>query len=677
MRFCCPPSRNSKQKKIMARKKTSPSSHSPILIGNCEVTVESNNFSTSKSDPNSLHISTTRNSKIKISVREELNRRCCDDIEQSRAEEKILEVGKNLPLGEEYMFSLVNSKFSDSCYLQILKMYTRELPTMNFAANTGKQSMFLEKCISNGKYCSLLLKSKFAEGSGVVIAAITYQIVPADTQYAEIPIAAVSSDYQRKGFGRLLYKELRKRLWNVGVRAIYCWGDKESEGFWHKLGFQSIAEVDKKGRAGRLPIKADVRRALCFPGGSVLMVSHLGEDISANDSELQKFHFPLRPQKLSSAIDISVHLGKDYNTLGTRDELIPRAESSHPEGLIREEGFCWNGDCEKLDTFGGLGCSKKSSGAGLEKIEADIDAKFCSCYTQNKRRRVWEASLSSLKSKKVKGSHQIDCTEYSGSDRMESCFNECSLAISKGNSFLEVSDTDPLTSNCMENNAKEGRSINMGSEAIVSRGLQSMGDNIQIMLMNIADEAKKIHLTKVIESLGGTVTSDGSISTHVVTGKIRKTLNFCTALCSGAWIVSSSWLKESFQNGRFVDEWPHVLHDEEYMLKYRTGLKDAILRAKARPKALLRGYDICISAHIQPPVKTLSAIVKSAGGNIVSGLNKISEASNAIFVGCEENMEEALSASKKGIQTFSSDWLMNCIMRQELDLQAFQFAESL
>ncbi|EEF32294.1 hypothetical protein RCOM_0255070 [Ricinus communis] len=572
----------------MARKKTSPSSHSPILI-----------------------------------VREELNRRCCDDIEQSRAEEKILEVGKNLPLGEEYMFSLVNSKFSDSCYLQ----------------------------------------------------------------YAEIPIAAVSSDYQRKvigshsllflahsaiklalfsalysteekyayGFGRLLYKELRKRLWNVGVRAIYCWGDKESEGFWHKLGFQSIAEVDKKGRAGRLPIKADVRRALCFPGGSVLMVSHLGEDISANDSELQKFHFPLRPQKLSSAIDISVHLGKDYNTLG----------------------FCWNGDCEKLDTFGGLGCSKKSSGAGLEKIEADIDAKFCSCYTQNKRRRVWEASLSSLKSKKVKGSHQIDCTEYSGSDRMESCFNECSLAISKGNSFLEVSDTDPLTSNCMENNAKEGRSINMGSEAIVSRGLQSMGDNIQIMLMNIADEAKKIHLTKVIESLGGTVTSDGSISTHVVTGKIRKTLNFCTALCSGAWIVSSSWLKESFQNGRFVDEWPHVLHDEEYMLKYRTGLKDAILRAKARPKALLRGYDICISAHIQPPVKTLSAIVKSAGGNIVSGLNKISEASNAIFVGCEENMEEALSASKKGIQTFSSDWLMNCIMRQELDLQAFQFAESL
>lgn len=31
-----------------------------------------------------------------------------------------------------------------------------------------------------------------------IIAAITYQIVPADTQYAEIPLAAVSSAYQHK-----------------------------------------------------------------------------------------------------------------------------------------------------------------------------------------------------------------------------------------------------------------------------------------------------------------------------------------------------------------------------------------------------------------------------------------------------------------------------------------------
>lgn len=44
---------------------------------------------------------------------------------------------------------------------------------------------------------------------------------------------------------------------------------------------------------------------------------------------------------------------------------------------------------------------------------------------------------------------------------------------------------------------------------------------------------------------------------------------------------------------------------------------------------------------------------------------------------CEEDMEEAILASKKGVWTFSSDWFMSCIMRQELDLEAPQFAESL
>lgn len=28
--------------------------------------------------------------------------------------------------------------------------------------------------------------------------------------------------------------ELRKRLQSVGICTIFCWGDKESEGFWHK-----------------------------------------------------------------------------------------------------------------------------------------------------------------------------------------------------------------------------------------------------------------------------------------------------------------------------------------------------------------------------------------------------------------------------------------------------------
>lgn len=60
-------------------------------------------------------------------------------------------------------------------------------------------------------------------------------------------------------------------------------------------GFIPVAEVDRKGRAGRLPIRADIRKALCFPGGSTLMVSHLHRYNLTNNSISTKFYVPLEP----------------------------------------------------------------------------------------------------------------------------------------------------------------------------------------------------------------------------------------------------------------------------------------------------------------------------------------------------------------------------------------------
>lgn len=64
------------------------------------------------------------------------------------------------------------------------------------------------------------------------------------------------------------------------------------------------------------------------------------------------------------------------------------------------------------------------------------------------------------------------------------------------------------------------------------------------------------------------------------------------------------------------DESPYILNDEDYLLKYRAELRTAVLKAKTSPRALLRGYNVCIAAHVQPPARTLSAIVKSAGGEV-------------------------------------------------------------
>ncbi|PWA80729.1 Acyl-CoA N-acyltransferase [Artemisia annua] len=152
----------------------------------------------------------------------------------------------------------------------------------------------------------------------------------------------------------------------------------------------------------------------------------------------------------------------------------------------------------------------------------------------------------------------------------------------------------------------------------------------------------------------GKVTTDGTAGTHVITGKVRKTLNFCTALCSGAWVISPVWLKESFRARLFV-----------------------VLRARANPGALLKGFEVWLAAHVQPPIDTLSAIVRSAGGNVICDVEKAKDLKKTIFVAGEDSTEEALTAIQKGILTFSNEWFMNCVMKQELDLEAPQFAESL
>lgn len=72
----------------------------------------------------------------------------------------------------------------------------------------------------------------------------------------------------------------------------------------------------------------------------------------------------------------------------------------------------------------------------------------------------------------------------------------------------------------------------------------------------------------------------------------------------------------NFKN-EYADESPHILNDKDYLLKYKSDLKSSVFRARANSHALFKGYNVCITAHVQTPAKMLvSAIVKSAGGNV-------------------------------------------------------------
>jgi hypothetical protein len=127
----------------------------------------------------------------------------------------------------------------------------------------------------------------------------------------------------------------------------------------------------------------------------------------------------------------------------------------------------------------------------------------------------------------------------------------------------------------------------------------------------------------------------------------------------------------------FLGEAEYVFQDDEFKVKYKSELRDAVVRAKERPCSLFSGYTFCLTKNIQPSVNVLSRIIKSSGGKLINKLDDITQPLKTIFLACEEDMELALDAAKRGIKTFSGEWFLSCVMTQELDLEAPQFTESL
>ncbi|KAJ7514870.1 hypothetical protein O6H91_23G064000 [Diphasiastrum complanatum] len=767
----------------MKRKAAPPTS---VLIGNCRVQVPAK--LQYKQTVDSVKVRVPYTGEISISVEDTKKSSTahnleCDNIGQKRR-------------GPEDMgscsFVLLNPKSLDSkghsLLQEVLKLYNEELPAMSYAANTGKESPFLEKCVTTGKYCTLLLRQQTTPGETEVVGAVTYQILPPDTQYAEIPLAAVAKKHQRKGYGAALYAELERRLQAVGVVTVFCWGDQESECFWIRLGFLTVAEVDGRGKPRKLPIKPDVRRAMSIPGSATLMVSHIStktvdlvcndahwNDIAATPLKLSSFGksnvfetllpslnwdaankdaraspalamntptltetkphllitpsasmFPMEPEypghKNISPLNIAGALSSvacGHPTKGLDTMVIDRAEhqSGHQElGLhgttvtfsprqagsgIAEIYTATNGS--DLDDVHEVAANRIGDTSGKENYKpteagADPDVALSvqpSNRPVRKRGRGRRCSAALNENRSVRGKNVSKIGE------MKSCsirlVHEPSLEIQKpgenANDTTIRSIVDELTTASIEvvKDTKDLQHFGRKSEMLIaaSEDYQREADNTSvptdqhkhvIMFMNMANEERRIQLSKFVEKLGGSVTNNGSECTHVITGEVRRTFNFCAAICTGAWVVSPEWLKASVKSNNFVEECPYFLKDKQFESKYKTTLEAVVRRAKQKPRLLLDGFSIYVTKHVQPPIESIQQLISLAGGKVLLDVHDTfpsEDFSHTFIIACEEDMSEALAAAKEGLLTYTSEWIMSSIMKQDLDLTASQFTESL
>lgn len=149
----------------------------------------------------------------------------------------------------------------------------------------------------------------------------------------------------------------------------------------------------------------------------------------------------------------------------------------------------------------------------LDQCDADIHREMrlccdaainsCSCASQNMKRKVWEASWSSIKSKKVKGSHHVDCDMVSGGSLPDDSNQQTFIEYDHG--CLKCSRDEAAFKVLSENTSNIYHEEKHGDDKLGTNDhlhptKPILRQTPVIMLMNIADDMKKAGLIKVIIS---------------------------------------------------------------------------------------------------------------------------------------------------------------------------------
>lgn len=117
-----------------------------------------------------------------------------------------------------------------------------------------------------------------------------------------------------------------------------------------------------------------------------------------------------------------------------------------------------------------------------------------------------------------------------------------------------------------------------------------------------------------MRKLGILVVQDPTTCTHLAAPKMVRTQKFLCALATGPVIVSSEFIDTCIRDGELPDTHDFLLHDEDSEKKFKLKLPDAISRAKANKRSLLRCVPVYCTAEIPNGPETYKAIVESNGG---------------------------------------------------------------
>lgn len=158
----------------------------------------------------------------------------------------------------------------------------------------------------------------------------------------------------------------------------------------------------------------------------------------------------------------------------------------------------------------------------------------------------------------------------------------------------------------------------------------------------------------VLRKLGGFVITDNvtNITSHVICGGPRRTLNVLHAMALGCWLVKKEWVIKSLEAG-------HWLHEEEFeasdwfpAAKIAREEQEQCKEHKYRSELLSSCGFIFVCPKTLPPRNDLISLIKRCSGKVTNSISKAE-----IFIGND------FYPDKTCVKPL---WLLDCVTQHEL-----------
>ncbi|XP_042021664.1 uncharacterized protein LOC121769062 [Salvia splendens] len=177
---------------------------------------------------------------------------------------------------------------------------------------------------------------------------------------------------------------------------------------------------------------------------------------------------------------------------------------------------------------------------------------------------------------------------------------------------------------------------------------------------------------KILARLGGGVASSVLEATHFIADEFVRTRNMLEAIASGKPVVTRSWIESCGQASCLIDEKNYILRDAKKEKEFGFCLPVSLARASQHP--LLLGQKVFVTPNTKPGKDILVNLVKAVHGMPVERLGRsVFKAEqlpdDLLVLSCEEDYDACLPFLEKGGTIYSSELLLNGIVKQKLEYE--------